>query len=117
MLRIDADRITKFCFDFYEKNIPDKIKPTKNEWTTLASIVMIKNHNELQGYFTSNNNLTEIFRSRNFSHQFYISYEIFRYWSNNGMSKYAIIGMMESLYHELSLVYNSIILFIYFLIK
>ena len=51
MLRTEADRITKFCFDFYKKNIPDKIKPTKNEWTTLASIVLIKNSDELQGYF------------------------------------------------------------------
>lgn len=45
---MDANRIAKFCFDFYKKNIPNKSKPSKNEWTTLASIVCIKENNDLQ---------------------------------------------------------------------
>ncbi len=40
---IDADFLSKLCFDFYEKNIYAKNKLNKNEWTNLAAIVSINN--------------------------------------------------------------------------
>ena len=39
-MSINEDQIAKTCFDFYKKNIPPNIRPGKNEWTTLAALVM-----------------------------------------------------------------------------
>ena len=50
-MNINADLITKFCFDFFKKNIPNNIKPSLSEWTTLAAIVLIDNKNDLKGRF------------------------------------------------------------------
>jgi tRNA-specific adenosine deaminase 1 len=40
MSELDANRITKLCYNFYDKTVPEKNKPKKNEWTNLAAIVL-----------------------------------------------------------------------------
>ena len=37
-----ANEIAKLCYSFYKINFPLKSKPTGNEWTTLAAIILTK---------------------------------------------------------------------------
>lgn len=39
-MSIFANEIAKLCYSFYKTNLPIKSKPTNNEWTTLAAIVL-----------------------------------------------------------------------------
>ena len=43
-LEIDADELTNVCFKAYEKNIENKNKLGKNEWTNVAAIVLFDNN-------------------------------------------------------------------------
>ena len=36
----NANQIAQLCFDFYDKNISKNGKPTSNEWTILAAIIV-----------------------------------------------------------------------------
>ena len=47
----DANTIADLCFKFYKQNIPAKVKPTNNEWTTLAAIILGLNSLKIQFNF------------------------------------------------------------------
>lgn len=44
---ISADQVANVCYDFYKKNVPSKNQPVNNEWTTLATIIQVKNNNKI----------------------------------------------------------------------
>lgn len=40
MKELDFNKIAKFCYDFYDKNIFIKSRPTASEWTNMAAILI-----------------------------------------------------------------------------
>ena len=38
---IEADSVANVCYQAYEKNLANKNKLAKNEWTNLAAIVLV----------------------------------------------------------------------------
>jgi hypothetical protein len=54
-LEIDADELTNVCFKAYEKNIENKNKLGKNEWTNVAAIVLFDNNRKGECEFLKNN--------------------------------------------------------------
>jgi hypothetical protein len=40
----DANKLTQLCFDFYERSLTKNGKPTVNEWTTIAAIILDLTH-------------------------------------------------------------------------